>query len=246
MNQGATAGKWAVNLPVAGDWFIESHAYLWKGSWLSDDWKTATPDSPAMVESLKGFADLAVKQHVVPRPGELQGDAASNFLNGNLAMLGASGGTMSQVVDAVKKGSPFGFAPLPAMKVAASAIQFDGNAILKDAEHPDQAWVVMKWAASTIAWPIARGTPPARADLFGAWAKELYGDVAQSIRLPVYRDALANGEGIDPLNLQPRLADIKSGALVPAIKDIFTGERNAEDALRAGKAPMQALLQPVG
>src|SRR5205085_2811809 len=57
MSQGGATGKWAVNLPVAGDWFFESHAYLWKASWLSDDWKTATHDSPAMLESFKAFSD---------------------------------------------------------------------------------------------------------------------------------------------------------------------------------------------
>ena len=227
------------------DWYLEAHPYTWKASWISADWQQATPDSPAMIEAIRAAADLFLKQKASPRPGESKGDDFTNFANGAFTMLRTAGGNLGQVIDAVQKGAPFRYAPLPTGKVPASAISCDGMSLPRESKQPDAAWLLSKWLAGNARWGIAPGLPPGRPDLFDGWAKEVYGSLAQTIRLEVYRDAFAVGAGQDAVMLQPRLPEIRA-LMQPALNAVFGGDRSVEDALRGMKAPMQALLQPIG
>jgi multiple sugar transport system substrate-binding protein len=242
---GGDAPRWAVNWSTVTDWYLEAHPYLWRASWLSADWQQATPDAPAMIEAIQAAADLFLKHGASPRPGESKGDDVTSFVNGTFAMLRTAGGGLGQVADAVQKGAPFRYAPLPTGKVPAAAIQCDGMSLPKQGKQPDAAWLLSTWLAGNTRWGVARGLPPGRPDLFDAWASEVYGSLAQTIRLEVYRRGFAVGAGQDAVMLQPRLPEIRA-LLQPALTAVFAGERSVEDALRGLKGPIQALLQPIG
>jgi multiple sugar transport system substrate-binding protein len=246
---GGATDKWPMAMLLSGDYYTQAHPYLWKASWVSADWKTATPDTPEMTESFRQMADLVLKVQGAPKPGELSGANVDNFLAGKVAMFAqAPGGFLSQIVEGAKNGAPFALAALPTMKQTGSSINLDGTGLLKESKQPEQAWVLARWLASNHRWSVSRGTPPAKASLWDAWVKDYLGDLgsqAQQLHLDVIKEGYAVTAAMDAINMQPQTADIKSSILNPMENDIFSGKRSVEDALRSVKAPMQAMIQPV-
>jgi ABC-type glycerol-3-phosphate transport system substrate-binding protein len=221
---------------------------FWKTSWLSDDFKTITSDSPSLIEAVQYLVDLTTRYKVVASANQLRdafGDnnAANNFLNGKLAMLATAGGGTAASAQAVQeRGLPLAFAPLPTFKIAAAGHAFDDNGLPTGARHPEEAWAFCKWSAETPNWAISRGATPARADLFDAWAKELYAGIGPQMRIDVYKESLKYAGKLDPLFKLPTYRQIQAEIMTPAFNKLLAGEGNVATTLREIKPQLQALV----
>lgn len=121
---------------------------LWGSDWLSDDLKTVTCDSAAMVAGYQWMQDAAYRHHVVPRAGE----AARLFPNTNLFMTGkvaiAWTGAASYVNlmnQARDNNIKITVAPAPALKVSTPDVNSHGLFIVKGSKHTEDSWEVIKY-----------------------------------------------------------------------------------------------------
>jgi len=223
-------------------------AKMWKGAWLSDDFKTITCDSPQMVEAMEYLVGLGGRHQVMATPARLMEAFGSNnaeqaFLTGKVAMYPTFGGGTFAIAQAVKaQNLPLAYAPLPAMKTSYSGQQYDPNGIPVGAKHPEESWALIRWLADTPNWAISRATTPARADHFDAWGKEVYPGIASQVRLDVYRDSLRAAGKIDPLFLLPTFRDMHSTHIVPAINRFYAGATDVAATLQGLKPVLQAML----
>jgi ABC-type glycerol-3-phosphate transport system substrate-binding protein len=222
---------------------------LWKASWISDDYKTITSDSPQTVEAFEYLVSLMTRHRVMASDAQLQenfGDAnpAKAFLAGKLAMTHTRGGdTLAPIGQAVREqGAPFAFAPLPTFKHFGGLHTFEHNGLVVGAKHPDEGWTLMKWVADTPNWAASRGNLPARAENFDAWAQAHYKGVESKVRLDVYRDAMRNTVRQDKYNVLPTSEQMASEIIAPAFDRLWAGDTSVATTLREIKGPMQALV----
>jgi ABC-type glycerol-3-phosphate transport system substrate-binding protein len=129
-----------------------SNVYTWTLLWgvdfMSDDVKTVTCDSAAMIAGYQWMQDLAYRHHVVPQTGE----AARLFPNTNVFMAGKQaiawtaaanfGANMNLARDA---GVKITVLPAPALKVSTPDVNSHGLFLVKGAKKSDDAWEVIKY-----------------------------------------------------------------------------------------------------
>lgn len=117
-------------------------------STLSDDWKTATYNSPAAIESAE-FVKALVEDELVPRPGG-EFDAPTQYQRGKLAIL--TGGRYAlpdirrlELVDGTQ------IVNFPRNAKPGTPIGWDGWAIFKSSKNKEAAWTFLKWLMSVEA-----------------------------------------------------------------------------------------------
>jgi ABC-type glycerol-3-phosphate transport system substrate-binding protein len=225
---------------------------LWRGAWLSSDMHTITCDSPQMIGAFEYFAALSTQQHVVATTAELQeafGDASAEqaFLNGRLAMYATPGAqNIAPIPPAVRtRGLPLAYAPLPTFETFGAAHYYLTNGLVVGAKHPDEGWTYAKWAADTPNWCISRGQPPAKAELFEAWAKTVYGGIERRVRLEVYRDSLRHPVKLDPLFHVPAQQRVQMIDVIQAGLDRMWAGAPAAATLRDFKTQLQPLVPSI-
>ena len=228
--------------PIAGNL-----PYHFGAQWVSNDRLRTMNDSAEMIECYRTYFALPNEQASMLKPGAgmaLFGtnNAAQLFTSGRLAFLQTSGGGLFAIIDAVKAGGDFAYAPLPRAKNASSFQWLDSNGVVSGTKHEDDAWQLVRWQASTPNWAVSRGTSPARADHMESWAKDVYGDLGRKMRLEVYTKSLENASGYDPAWLLPKFA-FNGGDLVRTwINDTYDGKIAVPDGLRNLKPQLQSLI----
>jgi len=223
---------------------------LYGGAWLAPDLKAVTCDSSQMIEGFE-YAGSLVTQHKVMATGPMMQEAFGDanpekaFLNGQLALYATWGAqNIGPVPPAVRtKGMPLAYAPLPTFKGFGAAHYYITNGITAGAKQPDAAWRYMKWVTDTPNWSISRGQPPARAELFDVWAKDVHEGVAQQMRVEVFRESLRHPIKLDPLfhvptNIQTQMLNL----IRPALDKVWSGGAAAGATLRELKPQLQQLL----
>ena len=198
------------------------------------------------------FAALAAQHRVVATSADLReafGDASAerSFLNGRLAMYATPGAqNVAPIPPAVRtRGLPLRYAPLPAFETSGAAHYYLTNGLVAGAKHPDEGWTYARWAADTPNWCISRGQPPAKAELFDAWAKTVYGGIERQVRLEVYRESLRYAVKLDPLFHVPAQQRVQMTDVIQAGLDRLWAGAPAAATLRDLKAQLQPLVPPI-
>jgi hypothetical protein len=244
---GGQPTSYGINDPGAS-FAIQYWAGMWKTAWLSDDMKTVTCDSAAMIESCEYLAGLITRQRVMARPNHVQDTFGTTpekaFLSGKLAMYFTPGtqDTITVAQAAKDHGLPVAYAPIPTFKAFGAAHKYSNNGLVAGAKHPDAGWTLMKWFTDTPNWSISRGNPPAKGEHFGAWAKELYTGWETQVRLDVYRDSTRYVVKVDPLTLLPTFSQMRDSIITPALEKLWAGQGDSANTLREIKAPLQAMV----
>jgi len=117
-------------------------------STLSEDWATATFDSPEAVEAAE-FVKALVDDELVPQPGG-EFDGATQYQRGSLATLTGGRYTLPDVrrlemVDQTK------IVNFPNNAGPGTPVGWDGWAIFKASENKEAAWTFLKWLMSVEA-----------------------------------------------------------------------------------------------
>jgi multiple sugar transport system substrate-binding protein len=173
---------------VAGEQFRPAYnrwpAWVWMngGDIYTPDMKRCAMDTPESIGGLEFFANLSLKHHVSPRPGENLGQNGQDlFASRRLGMIPDSRYVYKKYVTSAKrKGLPFRWdcAPMPRGKQRATTFIWGGNCIQKTTPYPEESWKFLKYIA---------GPAGAAVNLAGGNA------------LPVYRPA-AEAEVHNPTN----------------------------------------------
>ena len=218
---------------------------MWAGSWVSEDLKSVTCDSEEMIAGIQYLTDLVAKYRVMDKPGQLNevfGTANTQdlFFDGKLAFYRTSGGRTLNVVEAVKYGKPYGFAPIPKFGVVGAGQAVDPNGIINGAKHPDEGWEFIKWQADTLNWAVSSGNAPARKDLFGMWGMLMYGHLAAEARVGVYAESLDHAVTIDPVFSLPNWRiPIWRDMVGPAMTKLYNGEGDVKETLEQLKVQIE-------
>ena len=215
---------------------------LWGTDWLSDDLKTVTCDSAAMIAGYQWMQDLAYKHHVVAQSGE----AARLFPGANVFMAGkqAMGWTatanyvanMNLARDANVK---LTIAPAPALKFSTPDVNSHGLFIVKGNKHPDDAWEAIKFFSekSRLA-TFAGAMTTILADLEGAIREASKAHPA--IEAKVVKQILEGAKKGINLKRHPAQDDML-GIINPAITELNDNKVPAADLMRRIKPQLQAL-----
>lgn len=143
-------------------------------------------NQPANVQALQYLVDLISKWHVSPPASETNnsGDAMTQlFARGKVAMIETGSWNVSYLSKQVN--FPFGIMELPAgPKGRISVLNGLADSIYAKTAHPQEAWELFKWLASTqsqeivagngIVWPGVKSAAP----LFAAYWKKQNIDVS--------------------------------------------------------------------
>jgi multiple sugar transport system substrate-binding protein len=154
--------------------FTQFHpwAYLWGGDPWVKEWyargiaRESAWATPAVVEAVQFYQDLALKQQVAPR----RGAASRPFAEGGAALWGTAGWNTSALTQVTL--FKWGIAPLP-WKTTNKALSFtDGVLATNQTKAPDAAWELIKYLTSRegqLAYSTATARPPTRVDAFDPW-----------------------------------------------------------------------------
>lgn len=147
-------------------------AYLWGGDPWVKEWyargiaRESNWSTPAVVEAVQFYQDLALKQQVAPR----RGAPARPFAEGGAALWGTAGWSTSNLSQVTL--FKWGIAPLP-WKVTNKALSFtDGVLATNQTKAAEAAWELIKYLTSRegqLAYSRATLRPPVRVDAFDPW-----------------------------------------------------------------------------
>lgn len=154
-------------------WTIGSWPLVWQTDWVSADLKTATCDSPAMVDCYTRLQDLYYKSRVVPLPGQ------AKQLFGSVDLFVAGKAAMQMVADynwstyTVKNpAETTHIAPVPKVKISTPDMNAHGMSIVKGAQHPADAWALIQYMIQDARLNNVTQQFPARLDFLEPYLKD--------------------------------------------------------------------------
>lgn len=210
--------------------------YSNEGQYLSEDGTTFALNEPAAVEAIQRVADLINVHHVSPSPTAsktlpagpiaLQSNQVAMILDGQWSLLDLGESKMN-----------FGIGVLPKLKKSITQVVGGPTAIFSSTKHPDESWQFMKFLKS----------PANNLDLFvkGLWmpyTKSWYSDPELNAKWmegnaahpPAYKTAIAE-QILERSVLAPTFYVKNYGSInaivTPALDQVWTGEKTAEQAL---------------
>lgn len=167
-------------LPYYSGIGMHAWAYLWDGDPFPKEFYTqgiareSTWTSPAVVEAMQFYQDLALKQQIMPRKGA----PTRAFREGGAALWGTTGWNVSDLREVTL--FRWGIAPLP-WKVTNRTLSYtDPVVISKETKALDASWALVKYLTGRegqLAYSKATGRPPTRTDAFDPW-------LDQTLKLP--------------------------------------------------------------
>jgi multiple sugar transport system substrate-binding protein len=125
--------------------------FVWAhGGDIVDNWERPTQltlDQGAALEAFQWFADLQVKEKVVPnKEEEATENSQTRFQNGTLAMFFQSR-VLTPELRATVKNFEWDIAPMPMDKTRANILHSDGFCIINESKNKDAAWKFIEYMA---------------------------------------------------------------------------------------------------
>lgn len=205
--------------------------WLWQngGSILSDDVSQVEFDNELGIEAWQFYADLWLKDKVVPE--EFVGASSSwdeflaPFIQGKVAMLPMGPWGISPIAE----GNPdleLGFAPLPQKTEAASILGGTTVSVSAKSKNADLAWQFAEWCTSAdqVSYIQDQGRIPARKDVVDSdWASE-----EESRKVFVEQMEVSRARPAIPI-----WGDIEWGTVANAWDAVIQGQQSPADALKA-------------
>ena len=197
-------------------------------------------DQPAATEALQWLADLRNVYNVAPKPNELgTEDQGKLFTDRKIAMY--VNGYSSGITFASVPGLKFDVAPTPQGKARATVLVPIMYVVPKQAQHPDQAFVLMKFLAGPQAQrnhaTLGAGFPGyksvAESDVF------LKNESAGYKNKKVFLDMLAYAR---PIDSPPALSKV-IGVFTTELAPVWEGKRTAKEATAEIKRQVDPLVK---
>lgn len=144
--------QWGVDIIPDGWWRgFQSYLYSWGAHTISDDGTTTTGylNSEEAVEAWEWYRDLVFTHHVAPSATEIggtEGGRVQMFQDGKIAIGVTFHGPWWQDVFNDTPNLNWGVVPIPSGPAGHhSAVMWMGWGINAESEHPEEAWLLLKW-----------------------------------------------------------------------------------------------------
>lgn len=155
-------GTWGLEIPVTGFayWMLQTFSLQNGQNLMTEDGKQVMFNTPEVQEGLQYWADLAMKDKVMPEGATDWGTVPSDFLEGKTAMMYHTTGNLSNVKNNAK--FDFGVAFLPMKKSYGSPTGGGNFYIFKDIskEKQEAAWKFVQFMTESeraAQWSIDTG-----------------------------------------------------------------------------------------
>lgn len=214
--------------------------FIWAhGGELVDDSNNPTKlalDSAPAREAFQWFADLQVKEHVVPsKADEATEDSQSRFQHGTLAMYLQSR-AITPELRATVKDFEWDVAPLPGDNTVASMLHSDGYCLTSGSKSKGAAWSFIEFAAGPVGQKIIVASGRTVPSLKQVAESPLFLDA----QLPpsnsrVYLDMAPNIRRVPVMAAWTEVED----TLNQEIKRAFYGEATVDEAISAAMSQTQ-------
>lgn len=238
-----TDDRYGLMIPSTGYpyWMFQALALQNGQQLMNEDGTEVYLNTPASVEALAFFRDLAEKHDVSPKGTIEWGTLRQAFVQGQTAMMWHTTGNLTAVKD--EAGFDFGVAMLPAKQAPASPTG-GGNFYLFDGADDDQkqaALTFVKWMTAperAAQWSIATGyvaTSPAAydTDVLTSYAEGFPQAVVARDQLAVAFPEFATYE-------TARVRELVSNA----VQAVLTGSATPQEALDDAQQAADRLLRP--
>lgn len=214
----------------------------WGGAFVNDEETKCLVDTAESKTALQWWADLRLKHKVVPTPADyqaLQALGATPFLSGKVGMCPLypwSVLTTSQFANFGWDVAPWPKGPVTRISGAVGS----GYGIGKDSQHPQEAWLFLRWFASkeghAFLWGSKGASLPARRSAQDAFLKA----PGQAAHAKYWVDAL------DQYAVMGRPISSPAYEFTTIVgrefELIFLGEKSVEEGAAAACADAQKLL----
>jgi multiple sugar transport system substrate-binding protein len=215
--------------------------FVWQaGGELVDDPANPTRltlDSPASLQAFQWFADLQVKEHVVPdAAAEAARDSESRFLDGTLGMYFNS----RRAVPTMRTVKDFDWdvAPLPRGSQPASVLHSDGYCMAGKSKDKEAAWKFIEYANSPKGQEIVARTGRTVPSLRSVAESAAFLDPTQKpANSQVWLDVVPTLRTVPVMSNWPAIEDAAS----KEVERAFYGQATVEEAA----ASAAALTQPM-
>jgi sn-glycerol 3-phosphate transport system substrate-binding protein len=237
-----TPERWGLLIPSEGFpyWLFQGFAIGNGQNLVGEESNKVYFNTPSTVEALEYFANLSLKDGVMPKGIIKWGDTPADFWSGKAAMIYHTTGSLTNIL----KNANFevGVGYLPAGKVGYGAPTGGGNLyILKSSPAEKQAaawrWIQFLTTPEKQAdWTVATGYIAARQ---AAWQTEtLKKLVAEKPQYAVARDQLQYAAK----ELSTHRGSDVQRLFAVAVHSVLLGEKDAKTALDEAQAAAEALL----
>ena len=241
-----TAGntsQWGVQIPSSGFpyWLFQGLATANSARLMNAAGTQTTFDSPAVVEALQYWVDLA-RLHKVQPPGVVEwGNTPRDFIDGKAAIIWTTSGNLANIRE--KANFDFGVTSLPANKQSGSPTGGGNFYIFKKSPPAQQkaAFKFIQWMVAperTAKWGIDSGYISVSPS---AWAtpimKKHVADLPSAV---VARDQLVNAVAELSTHENQRVTRALNAGLVAAL----TGKKTPQRAMQDAQAEAARILLP--
>jgi sn-glycerol 3-phosphate transport system substrate-binding protein len=235
--------RWGVMIPSTGYpyWMFGALTKQNGQVLMNPDGNTTYFDHPAVIGALQYWVDLSKKHGAMPSGTVEWGTLRSNFVEGKTAIMWHTTGNLTAVKGEAK--FPFGVAMLPSSKQRGTPTG-GGNFYIFKKTSPEErkaSLAFIKWITAperSADWSIATGYIGTRADAYET--KRLKNYVVEFPAAAVARDQLQYATA--------ELSTFQTGRvrklLDDAIQAALTGQKPANEALKAAQQQAERLLKP--
>jgi ABC-type glycerol-3-phosphate transport system substrate-binding protein len=210
--------------------------------WSTDDGKTATPDTPEMVQAWTEYYDLVLKDRTTTFSPNLPSmpNGTNAFLAGQAATLTICCGVPTTTVRFKDQNLDWAFVPFPRAKAAVTDLGASNVAVWSQTKLPDEAWRFARWNVEEGRLATVEQRMPTLSKAIGAYIQQHYGATP---------DARANLLLQAPEYAYPQAGLWQSPAsgeaqtrITAALADVQKGAKSVPAALGELKPQLQALL----
>ncbi len=240
---------------MTSSWIYWLPALYAAGTSIADDaGENLLITSPEAISAIQNIADLAQVHNCAPTAGVTESvfsDASAMLMNGQLGMF-IGGNFLQGNFDS--EGFDVGIAQIPTQNGADPCTMVWSAAFTASAatEHPEEAALFLSYMAnfdntviaardkgvSINTLPNSKGTLDESSELYATW-KDLYNASMASTSSGILASASRKGENVTLKNFSVLMNE----DLVPALDEVWIGEKTAEEALKGIEDKLNADLQ---
>lgn len=204
-------------------------------------WTTAYHyDDPRVAATVQWWADLHLTHGYAPGTDELSGGIEPLFLGGKTAMFPMGSWFIGGTKDATFK---VGFAQLPeGPEGRRSPINGLSPAIWSGTQHPDEAWLWVKFLASPDCANIVGDAGVVFPAIQSGVDRAIAAFEKKGLDVSAFTNQAADTEGTYLLPMTEHGTEVRD-ILQPVLQDIFDGKVMASEALPAANEEINALFQ---
>ena len=214
------------------------------GRWISDDMKSATCDSPQMIETYTRYTEMILKDRstsMTPGAG-LTGDNVAQFSAGQVALSYIGGWQMAKWTNPREYQVDYTIAPFPKATHSSPDMDTIQVAVGNNNKFPEESWAFAKWLLEDGRYANLEFRMPTHQKDAAVWAKTAFKEVPATAKSELLVESLKLAREQDPVRSHTKIADITKEVLSPFWTAVLSEKSNVKDALSEAKRQIQGIL----